>query len=61
MKGAVIGFSRAGGVWRSNKTYFSDFRIYATALTATQVAELYNTSMSIDSSGNIHARELVEL
>jgi len=40
---------------------YSDLRIYATALTAAQVKELYTTSMSIDSSGNIHARELVEL
>lgn len=38
----------------------SDFRIYATALTAKQVKELYDTSVSIDSSGNIYARELVE-
>jgi len=48
----------------SNNYYngqMSDFRIYATALTAMQVKELYNTSMSVDSSGNIHARELVEL
>lgn len=40
---------------------FSDFRVYATALTAAQVKELYNTSMSIDSSGNIYTRELVEI
>jgi hypothetical protein len=39
----------------------SDFRIYATALTETQIKELYNTSMSIDNNGNIHARELVEI
>lgn len=39
----------------------SDIRIYATALTAAQVKELYNTSMSVDSNGNIYARELVEL
>ena len=38
----------------------SDFRIYATALTAEQILELYNTSMSIDKNGNIYARELVE-
>lgn len=61
MKGAVIGFSKAGGVWRSNKSYFSDFRLYATALTATQIKELYDTSVSIDSFGNIHAREVVEI
>ena len=39
----------------------SDLRCYAAALTSDQVKELYNTSMSIDSNGNIHARELVEL
>lgn len=38
----------------------SDFRIYATALTAEQVADLYRTSMTIDNQGNIYARELVE-
>lgn len=39
----------------------SDFRIYCTALSANQIKELYNTSMQIDSSGNVFARELVEL
>ena len=39
----------------------SDVRIYATALTDSQIKELYNTSMQIDSSGNVFARELVEL
>ena len=39
----------------------SDFRIYCTALTDSQIKELYNTSMQIDSSGNVFARELVEL
>lgn len=38
----------------------SDFRIYATALTADQIKELYNTSMAIDSNGNIMAREIQE-
>lgn len=37
-----------------------DVRAYATALTPEQIKELYNTSMSIDNKGNIHARELVE-
>lgn len=58
--GVVIGFSKAGGVWRSNQSYFSDFRVYVTALTANQVAELYHTSASIDNEGNLYARELVE-
>ena len=54
------------GAWASDtgQNYYgdiSDFRIYATALTETQIKELYNTSMSIDNMGNIHARELVEV
>ena len=42
------------------KGLISDFRIYATALTADQILELYHTSGSIDNNGNIYARELVE-
>lgn len=38
-----------------------DVRAYATALTVDQIKELYNTSMSVDSNGNVYARELVEL
>lgn len=56
-----IGFSYAGSVWRKTLGSYSDFRIYTTALTEAQIKELYNTSMSIDNNGNIHARELVEL
>lgn len=53
--------------WSNATTYalentkLSDFRIYATVLTSSQVKELYTTSMQIDSSGNVFARELVEL
>ena len=50
---ASIGYSWIGRI--------SDIRTYATALTEAQVKELYNTSMSIDSNGNVYARELVEL
>lgn len=56
-----IGFSEAGGVYRKTLGSYSDFRIYATALSAQQIKELYTTSMQIDSSGNVFARELVEL
>lgn len=40
--------------------YESDFRIYATALTDEQILELYNTSGTIDKSGNLYAREVIE-
>ena len=52
--------------WNSNTDYssnnasISDFRIYATALTETQVKELYNTSATIDNLGNGYAREEIE-
>jgi hypothetical protein len=52
------GFSSTSTPFEGN---LSDVRIYATALTPEQIKELYNTSMSIDNNGNIHARELVEL
>ncbi len=38
----------------------SDFRIYATVLTESQIQELYNTSALIDKDGNVYPRELVE-
>ena len=39
---------------------FSDARIYATALTSSQIKELYKTSVTIDKNGNIYAREQIE-
>jgi hypothetical protein len=38
----------------------SDFRIYATALSAEDVAELYHTAASIDKQGNLFCGEVVE-
>lgn len=38
----------------------SDFRMYATELTESQIQELYQTSMAIDNNGNGYAREIIE-
>lgn len=56
----LIGHSRAGGVHRKMKGIYSDFRVYATALTEDQILELYHTSATIDNNGNVYAREVVE-
>lgn len=50
----VIGFTKAGGVYRKNDCYMSDFRIYTTALSADDVKSLYQNSAYIDNQGNIH-------
>ena len=59
--GVIIGFSKAGGVWRSNKSYYSDFRVYCTALNQNDIKKLYNINMSIDNFNNIHTFELDEI
>lgn len=43
----ILGFSRAGGVWRRNNNNYSDLRVYATCLSAADVAVLYNASISL--------------
>ena len=48
-----IGFSKAGGVWRRNDAIYSDFRIYATALSADDILALYNTPISLSSNGTL--------
>ena len=49
----------------NNNTYaanasISDFRLYATALTAEQILDLYHTSATIDNLGNVYSREYIE-
>lgn len=56
----LIGISRAGSVNRKVKAYYSDFRVYVTALTAQQVEDLYNEQVAIGRTAAIFAREIVE-
>lgn len=53
-------YSKAGGVNRNTSGYISDFRIYVTTLTESQLLELYNTSASLSNNGTLLSYEFVE-
>ena len=55
-----VGVDLPGTTEKFNGSY-SDVRFYSTVLTAEQVKELYNTPVSIDSSGKLYTRELKEV
>jgi len=50
--------AQSSGVWFSGK--MSDFRLYATALSANDVYWLSETSASIDKNGRLHSYEFIE-
>lgn len=58
--GFYIGDSIYSSVSEGSLYYFSDFRIYCTALSDKDIKSLYNTSMKIDNLQNIHTFELIE-
>ena len=60
MKGIVVGFSKAGGAWRRVQAHYSDVRLYITCLSDSQVADLYNTAVSVANNGTLMGYELVE-
>lgn len=62
LKVGAISWNLAGFTSGSEKYIgnLSDFRIYSTALTATDIKELYEVSASLDKNGNVWGYELVE-
>lgn len=55
-----LNFSKAGSVFRMNDGYWSDFRIYVTALSPEDILELYRTGAVIDDRQRLHTHEFVE-
>ena len=56
-----LGYSLAGGAVRKCQGSWSDFRIYATALSADDIKELYDTPTFIDNQGDLLSEEFDEL
>ena len=53
MKAIVIGYSHAGGVIRSNKSLYSDFRLYSTCLSEEDIKKLYHIPVSISNNNSM--------
>lgn len=59
-KSFFLGYSYAGGLVRRCQGKWSDFRMYATALSSNDIADLYHTSAVVDNLGNFHTFQLEE-
>ena len=55
-----LGYSKAGGVVRKTLGKWSDLRIYTTALSADDIAELYHSAVIVDNTGKSYAYEYFE-
>lgn len=55
-----LGYSKAGGVVRKTLGKWSDLRIYTTALSAEDIAELYHSAVIVDNTGKNYAYEYFE-
>lgn len=55
-----LGYSKAGGVVRKTLGKWSDLRIYATALSAEDIKELYHSAVIVDNTGKNYAYEYFE-
>lgn len=56
----VLGHLLTSSDYCSKETYTSDVRLYTTALSESDIKELYETGQSIDNKGNIYAYEFKE-
>ena len=56
----VLGHYGTNTNYYNKEAYESDVRIYTTALSAEDIADLYHTPANIDNLGGIHGFEMVE-
>lgn len=56
----TLGRDGPNATYAVKEAYLSDFRVYCTALSASDVLQLYHTSAKIDNRQNLHSFELVE-
>lgn len=55
-----LNISCAGGAWRGNNSYMSDFRVYTTALSVDDLNELRKVGGSVDDKEKFHTYDFIE-